>query len=111
MAINHSVRPAIRSVIAEMDTQDQKWGADRNLHPFVWQIILAEEIGEVSEEVLHLLANAKLSALSGKVAQTTLDSENGDPVKGDLRAELVQVAAVALQWVEMIDRYDGVNNE
>lgn len=44
--MKHFSTKAIGSVIAEMNRQDEKWGADRDLHPFVWQTILSEEVGE-----------------------------------------------------------------
>ncbi|MEF5507155.1 hypothetical protein U9858_12835 [Escherichia coli] len=43
--MKHLSTKAIESVIAEMNRQDEKWGADRNQHPFVWQTILSEEVG------------------------------------------------------------------
>ncbi|KAA1217237.1 hypothetical protein H2653_11085 [Vibrio cholerae] len=61
-----------------MVSQDFKWGADRNLDPLFWNAILGEEVGEVSKAILE-----------------------NDP---NLRNELIQVAAVAMQWVECIDR-------
>lgn len=66
------------ALIAEMVSQDFKWGADRNLEPLFWNAILGEEVGEVSKAILE-----------------------NDP---NLRNELIQVAAVAMQWVECIDR-------
>lgn len=71
--------------------QEQKWYPNSNMpNPFVHVhekiAVLAEEFGEVVKE-----------ALDGKPF--------GDP----LRAELVQVAAVAVAWIEAIDRHkDGV---
>lgn len=51
--MKHFSTKAIGSVIAEMNRQDEKWGADRNQHPFVWQTILSEEVGEFSQAILH----------------------------------------------------------
>jgi len=65
-------------VLAEMGMQDIKWGHDRDLDAGLWYLILGEEFGEVGKAVLE-------------------NDEN-------LREELIQVAAVAIQWIEMLDR-------
>ena len=82
--MKHFSTKAIASVIAEMNRQDEKWGADRNHHPFVWQTILSEEVGEFSQAILH--------------------DEFGGHKLGTAREEMVQVAAVALQIIEHYDR-------
>lgn len=84
----HAKTEALKDVIAEMDKQDAKWGADRNQHPFLWQVILGEEYGEVCQAMLH--------------------DEFGGHAAGTAREELVQVAAVALQMIEQYDRISGV---
>jgi NTP pyrophosphatase (non-canonical NTP hydrolase) len=75
----------LEDVYAERERQDGKWGIQRHDDP-TWLAILSEEIGESAQEVLQ--------RKFGDVA-------NGH---GDLREELVQVAAVAVAWVEEIDR-------
>ncbi|WP_230682731.1 DUF551 domain-containing protein [Pluralibacter gergoviae] len=82
--MKHLSTKAIRSVVAEMNRQDEKWGADRDQHPFVWQTILSEEVGEFSQAILH--------------------DEFGGHKSGTAREEMVQIAAVALQIVEYYDR-------
>lgn len=64
---------------AERARQDEKWGVDRHLNPLLWLAILAEEFGEVAKDTLENCPN--------------------------LREELVQVAAVAVAWVEDIDTH------
>lgn len=83
--MKHFSTKGIGSVIAEMNRQDKKWGADRNQHPFVWQTILSEEVGEFSQAILH--------------------DEFGGHKAGTAREEMVQVAAVALQIIEYYDRH------
>ena len=61
---------------AERARQDAKWGANRHLENTLWLTILAEEFGEVARAILER-----------------------DP---NLVNELVQVAAVAVCWLEMI---------
>lgn len=69
----------------ERNRQDAKWGEQNHLD-VVWNAILMEEVGEASQEVLTTAFGA---AAKGH---------------GDLREELVQVAAVAVAWIEAIDR-------
>lgn len=83
--MKHFSTKAIGSVIAEMNRQDKKWGADREQHPFVWQTILSEEVGEFSQAILH--------------------DEFGGHKSGTAREEMVQIAAVALQIIEYYDRH------
>lgn len=80
----HINRRAVSDVIIEMDRQDDKWGADRDQKYLLWNAILLEEVGEVNNELLDIHFRDKNSE--------------------DLREELVQVAAVTMQWIENIDR-------
>lgn len=79
----------LNKVLAEMKRQDEKFGADRNLPPGDWISILTEEVGEVAREWND--AGLDLSILK----QNTRNYE----------AELVQVAAVALQAIKNIKKY------
>lgn len=74
---------------AERARQDAKFGADRNLKPAEWLMILGEEVGEVNEAALD-------NHFCGK------DLKN-------YRAELVQVAAVAVAALESHDRQEAQN--
>lgn len=76
---------ALMSVLNERLRQNEKWG-EQNHPDEVWLAILSEEVGETSQAILHTM-------FGGKAAGTT-------------RAELVQSCAVALQWIECIDRHD-----
>jgi NTP pyrophosphatase (non-canonical NTP hydrolase) len=85
--IPHLASAALKSVMEEMAAQDKKWGADRDEHDLAfWHLILSEEVGEWAEAILHYRADG--------------------PKKYGLRSEIVQVAAVALQIIEDIDRSD-----
>ncbi|OXX58245.1 MULTISPECIES: hypothetical protein [unclassified Vibrio] len=94
----HFKSGVIPAVVAEMAFQDFRWGADRQLHNNVWDTILGEEVGEVSEAAI-LFVNAKLGQIKGNVSKHTLEVNTKE-----LRSELVQVAAVAMQWIEALDR-------
>jgi hypothetical protein len=63
--------------------------ADPDLSDFAANAILLEEVGEVAREVL---------ALAGLVRETGS--------RDKLRGELVQVAAVAVAWIEKLDGED-----
>ncbi|MFA0901968.1 hypothetical protein [Vibrio cholerae] len=94
----HMSSGVIEQVIAEMVFQDLKWGESRTLNNHVWDSILSEEVGEVSEEAV-LVWNAKLGIKKGFASKFTLEQQTEK-----LRAELIQVAAVAIQWIEALDR-------
>lgn len=72
-------RQVLGAVAAERRRQDEKWGHNRSLSDLLWMTILNEETGEVARAIL----------------------ENQF---GELREELVQVAAVAVAWIEDMDR-------
>lgn len=80
-----SMAPFIRQIIAERASQDAKWG-QQNHDNRKWAAILMEEIGEVARAVLE-----------SEQGQQNADSVN-------LREELVQVAAVAMAWLECLER-------
>ena len=82
--------PAIESVNEERKRQDGKWG-EQNHEPVYWLGILGEEFGE-----LCLAVN-----------ETVFDNGPENRRKGgyeNMRSEAVQVAAVAVAFVEMLDR-------
>lgn len=68
----------MRKVVAEREKQDSKWGSQRHLTRERWLAILVEEVGEVAEAILE-------------------DDSEG------LRKELIQVAAVAIAFVEALE--------
>ncbi len=63
----------------ERQRQNEKWG-DQDHNDFVWLAILTEEVGELSEAILH--------------------DEFGGHAKGTAPKELLHIAAVAVQWLE-----------
>lgn len=81
MAGGHSV--SLQAVLDERRRQDAKWGEQNHPLP-TWLMILGEEVGELSQAVLH---------------QTF-----GGPQAGNVRSEAVQVAAVGMAMVECLDR-------
>lgn len=80
--------PVLAEVAQERSRQDALWG-EQNHDPQDYFAILAEEVGEVAKEVVEW----RFSAPDRRLDRLVL-----------LRAELVQVAAVAVAMVEAIDR-------
>lgn len=78
-----NMAPTFKEVLAEVNRQNQKWGAGRRLHPLEWLAILNEETGEASKDIVegHFMADPVATPLEYHKAAY----------------ELVQVAAVALQ--------------
>lgn len=74
---------ALHSVLEERDRQDVKWGTQDHT-PLEWLAILTEEVGELGAEVLASHFHRQFNK--------------------NLRAEAVQVAAVAIAIVECCDR-------
>lgn len=66
--------------------QDAKWGGNRELANLLFAAILGEEVGEVNNAILedHLYEYGSNSP--------------------ELTAELVQVAAVCVAWLEGLDK-------
>lgn len=85
---------AIQSIIQERTRQDAKWG-QQDHEPMAWMGILGEEFGELCEAVNETHFN------NGPEARKKGGYEN-------MRAEAVQVAAVAVSFIEALDRrYSG----
>ena len=74
---------ATRLVLAERERQDAKWGEQNHADEW-WLAILTEEVGELSEAILH--------------------ARFGGPAAENVEEELVHVAAVAFQWIESMQR-------
>lgn len=71
----------IQAVRMERLSQDERWGPEQDHDSGTWLAILMEEVGEVANSLLSMK----------------------DPTKAT-EAELTQVAAVAVAWLEAIDR-------
>lgn len=94
----HMKNAPIAEVVAEMVAQDARWGEDRDQPSYMWDSILSEEVGEVNEASL-LLWSVTLGYKKGNISKHVLEKN----IEA-LRAELVQVAAVSMQWIEALDR-------
>lgn len=85
--MNQLIDRAVADVLAERERQDIKWG-EQNHDPFTFLTILGEEYGETCQAALHL--------------------KFGGHAADNLREELVHTAAVALQFIQCLDRGDWV---
>ena len=78
-------RTLLRQIEVERHIQDKKWGNPRNLSDGKWMLILAEEVGEVANAILE------------------------DQHWIEIRDELIQVAAVAVAWMDdLYEREDVI---
>ncbi len=87
-----SQRPVLASVMHERLQQDEKWGV-QNHSDLAWLAVLAEEFGEAAQVVVE-----------SSVPPDARPSPN-------LERELVQVAAVAIAWIECIRRRKEADRE
>ena len=93
------------AIRAERDRQSALWAAPHDhgqgdcssadVPLFVKLAVISEELGETAGAVLDALFLAALAGRCGEVARAALDGQ-----ADDMRAELVQVAAVAVAILE-----------
>lgn len=81
---------ALYLVERERQRQEDKWGPQRHGMP-VWVTVLTEEVGEASQALLQL-RSMPLEEPGERRAQLV-----------SLQREVVQVAAVAVAWLEHIN--------
>jgi NTP pyrophosphatase (non-canonical NTP hydrolase) len=77
------IETILNHILDELNRQNEKWG-EQNHDNYTWLAILTEEVGELSQAILH--------------------DEYGGRAAGNVKTELEQVAAVAVQWLESIER-------
>jgi len=74
---------AIYDIHLERERQNERWGGVQDLPSYTYLAVATEELGEVAQAALH--------------------DEFGGSHAGTLRTELVQLAAVVVQWIERLD--------
>lgn len=74
---------AFNLIHSERERQNKKWG-EQNHDDYRWLTILSEEVGEIAQAILH--------------------DEFGGSHAGTAKIELIQIAAVAVQWLECMER-------
>lgn len=87
--LNPAIVRALGSVIYERRQQDNRWG-EQNHDPEVWLAILTEEVGELAQAMLN-------DRFPG-------EDHGGGHRAVRMRAEAQQVAAVAVAFIEYLDR-------
>lgn len=114
--MTHEMTPAqegqtlavLQAVMTERRHQHAKWGVQRHDWP-VWLTVLSEEVGELAQEILALRAwrfQRERVAFNGpKQIQVTNAGERSH--LRHMRAEAVQVAAVAVAMIEHLDERIG----
>ena len=91
----------LNEIKAERERQNSKWG-EQNHKGIEWIAILSEEVGEASKEILDHHFKNPVKNLEGEY----VDPANGDQALrlSRYRKEMIQVAAVAVQMIECLDR-------
>ena len=89
-----------KEIKQERKSQNEKWG-EQNHQPIEWIAILTEEVGEASKEALDYRFK--------NLVKRGVDKYHPDPEDQQLRLsryreEMIQVAAVAVQMIECLDR-------
>jgi len=88
----------LAEIVGERQKQDAKWG-EQNHNPIEWSAILTEECGEVAKEALEYHFYTKKNVKDAKVI-----SDWQKEKLSKYRAELIQVAAVAVAMLESLER-------
>jgi len=100
-------------VLAELDRQEHKWGVQD--HPAIIPVLadsagygsvlraLEKDLKELCQEAATLGQTNWKNILDEEVAEACVAAFD-DPLSDATRNELVQVAAVAISWIESIDR-------
>lgn len=101
-----STEKVLAEVGQERERQQEKWG-EQNHDIALWAAILGEEVGEVHKEIVEIKATALPSIIHAD-RETILGfnealSKRRQHIQ-NYRAELIQVAVVAVQMVECLDR-------
>lgn len=109
MSLGNPSNPATTNVLIEVrverERQDEKWG-EQNHDNGTWSLILGEEFGESCEAALDVRFKDNWTVedhFASDNPEAMIASRKAEQV-AHLRDELIQVAAVAVAWVENIDR-------
>lgn len=104
----------LREIAAERRRQDDKWGEQNHqdgtggawtmsVTPFNWRVDSGAQIAELAKRHCERRARAgDLTFLDIALEEMAEAFAETDPVK--LRAELLQIAAVVVNWIGAIDR-------
>jgi hypothetical protein len=91
-------------VSGEAQSARHKFGDQFDFADAEWLAVLTEEVGEASREVLRCrFLGEDRERLMRRSLETGIPIEAADDPRARLRAELIQVAAVAGRWVRAMD--------
>lgn len=110
IVLTPSTLPVLNEVLAERVRQDEKWG-EQNwpsfYKPEAGSVFRSGYYGVVTESTAKAQTEAAFRDRRGTYADIFVEGVAeaiGAPDEVHLREELVQVAAVAVAWIEAIDR-------
>lgn len=92
----------LNEIKAERQKQNEKWG-QQDHSPIEWIAILSEEVGEASREAVDFHFENGLENLKKQHQIISINEILKDRLS-KYREELIQVAAVAVQMIESLDR-------
>lgn len=93
----------LEEIKKERIRQNQKWG-EQNHSVIEWQAILMEEVGEAAKEAGDFHFKNPYVNANGEKQEVLLNDVVQEVRLKDYRKELIQVAAVAVQMIECLDR-------
>ena len=100
---NFYLSDVFEDVSEEGQRAREKFGEQSDSSDERWLAILMEECGEAATEVLRV-GNPELDALLRRSIRTGISLDDDDlDARVRLRKEIVQVAAVAMRWVQSLD--------
>jgi len=99
------MKEVLNELQKERASQNKKWG-QQDHGPVEWISILTEEVGEASKEAVdfHFKNKVKCTNERGEKFYHPTDEDQQDKRLRAYRKEMIQVAAVAIQAIECIDR-------
>lgn len=87
--LDNTMADVLNDIAEETKRASDKFGPQFGISDLEWQSVLLEEVGEAAKNVTKMFV--------GPVA------EDPGVMPADLRAEVVQIAAVAARWVHALD--------
>ena len=95
------MKKVLEEVAQERARQNEKWGVQDH-NAVEWVAILTEEVGEVAKEAVDFYFSNKVNG--GFIGMVKPDKATQKARIKNYRKECIQVAAVAVQMVESLDR-------
>ncbi|MGE5721371.1 MAG: hypothetical protein ACM3YM_02830 [Sphingomonadales bacterium] len=95
------LRPVVREIDVERDRQDAKWGQQNHPDGAIGREI---DVREAARAKTRCQGNAPGEDNWRDILEEEITEAYAAQSPAELRAELVQVAAVCVAWIEAIDR-------